>query len=373
MIIGLCTYRSFKLTAVTFICSLVYAVLALFQIVPSLFYFSPAGNAFMFFVGSLAYFMGPALQLGSRTIAAGAVSYVLSMYILPASVPASAYFEQASIPHACLFVSSFAMAAILLGMPNVQFIRNRPAIIRASRFLGQLSYPVFLLHTAAAIPVLALLGDTTPGGSGLMFCGSFAITLVLSIMVIATVENPIERIRARVRGAALRRAAPQSIEEEVASSFAMLSPKSIGVGLACGAVVYWSAMFGTDYINTIARDRQRVADAHALRSALERYRDQFGRYPSPFEDVNIYSLKAELVDRAFLSFIPEDPLWAATGKQYRYISHDGQAYGLWIHLEYAQGDIPAGGSCMTGVGHAGTDWYAGAPELNGRQPLECPF
>ena len=78
-------------------------------------------------------------------------------------------------------------------------------------------------------------------------------------------------------------------------------------------------------------------------------------------------------ERGFLPTIPNDPLWAATGKQYRYVSHDGQAYGLWIHLEYAQGDLPAGSSCMTGVGHAGTGWYAGASEFNGRQPPECPF
>jgi len=357
LIIGLCTYRSALLTLAAFYTTLFYAVVVL-NILPGGFYWSMGSNAFMFFLGSLAYFAAPSLARTTsirraQALMLGVALYTLCMYVLPLLMPG--YFNL------LLLVSPLGMALMLAAMPGIETGRYLWAE-HASAYFGRLAYPVFLLHLQAQVALYALLGvQKSPQDNRLLiFAGTYAITLALSVLVVAAVEMPVERLRNRIR-----------ILHTVGFPLPLLRIRMIAV--VSGAMLLLGTTWAIDYGKGLYRDLQRVTDTKLMRDALRRYHDQFGQFPSPFADANVYSLKAELMDKGFLPTIPNDPLWAATGKQYRYVSHDGQAYGLWIHLEYAQGDIPAGSSCMTGVRHAGTGWYAGAPELNGRQPQECPF
>ena len=144
---------------------------------------------------------------------------------------------------------------------------------------------------------------------------------------------------------------------------------TIIVAAAFGALVFSIAWEGIDYVNSTARDRQRISDAKILRNALARHRNAVGKYPAPFQDADVFLLKDSLVSRNFLDKIPQDPLWAGTGKNYRYISLDGDTYAIWVHLERAHGMLSAGGNCLIGVGFADTGWYG----FGGKEPPECPF
>ncbi len=106
-------------------------------------------------------------------------------------------------------------------------------------------------------------------------------------------------------------------------------------------------------------DARRATDARVIKEALQRYHDKTGKYPSPLLDNSIVDLKPALAD--FLNDIPQDPVWGGSGKDYRYVSPDGNQYGIHVYLETG----PRDASCITGVGFDGKGWWG--------QQKECPF
>jgi hypothetical protein len=138
-----------------------------------------------------------------------------------------------------------------------------------------------------------------------------------------------------------------------------------------GVVIVAGFFFGTllilDYLaaSTLQYpDSVRAAHATSLKAALERYRSAQGSYPSPFPDNPVTDLKKQLVDGKYLDSIPKDPD-TNPEIQYHYVSNDGKAYGLLFRLKFAAGKVPAGGSCLTGIGTARSGWWG--------QPPDCPF
>lgn len=138
-------------------------------------------------------------------------------------------------------------------------------------------------------------------------------------------------------------------------------------GIAVVSISFFGTLFILNYWDGDARARDALRAEHAklLKSGLEKYRSARGKYPAPFGNNPAADLKLILVDGGFLSAIPQDPLWALTENQYRYVSIDGSKYGLLFHLELSSGKIAAGGKCLTGVGTTLTDWWG--------QPPDCPF
>jgi hypothetical protein len=138
-------------------------------------------------------------------------------------------------------------------------------------------------------------------------------------------------------------------------------------GMAVVAISFFGTLFILNYSSgdSSARDASRAEHAKMLKGGLEKYRAARGKYPAPFGNNPATDLKAVLVDGGFLSAIPQDPLWALTENQYRYVSVDGAKYGLLFHLELPSGKITAGGKCLTGAGTALTGWWG--------QPPDCPF
>jgi hypothetical protein len=140
----------------------------------------------------------------------------------------------------------------------------------------------------------------------------------------------------------------------------------IAGALAIVAVFFFGTLFILDRLDTLEfPDSERANHARSVKAALEVYRRAQGHYPVPFTDNPLVDLKKELVDGKFLGAIPQDPLWGLTENQYRYVSYDGKIYGLLFHLQFPVGKIPAGGSCLTGIGSETTGWYRNAPP--------CPF
>src|SRR5205085_1184904 len=80
VVLGLCTYRSKQLTIAAFCLALFYDVFLL-NYQPGLFYLTPAGNAFIFFMGAVAYFLGqPARPFGLALLSAGAALLLFAMF-----------------------------------------------------------------------------------------------------------------------------------------------------------------------------------------------------------------------------------------------------------------------------------------------------
>jgi hypothetical protein len=119
-----------------------------------------------------------------------------------------------------------------------------------------------------------------------------------------------------------------------------------------------------DYFHPINPDLVRANQAKALKLALESYRAAHGTYPHPFGGNSLQYLKKPLVDGGYIATIPIDPVFGETN-QSRYVSIDGLTYGLLFQLQSAAGKVPAGGTCITGAGTAGTGWWG--------QPPDCPF
>ena len=133
-------------------------------------------------------------------------------------------------------------------------------------------------------------------------------------------------------------------------------------GFAVVAAFFFGTLYFLNQRDGGARDLVRAEHAKTIKAALENYFGARGVYPL-FPDNPVDDLKKDLVDGGFVRAIPSDPL--GKEQQYRYVSSNGKSYGLLFHLEQANGKIPAGGTCLTGVGTSAKGWWS--------QPPDCPF
>jgi peptidoglycan/LPS O-acetylase OafA/YrhL len=202
LLIGLATHRSEPVTYALLAIALAAAAASLFKLIDYRFYWSMPGNAFMFYAGSSAYFLmrrGVTIPIGG--LVAAALAYAAAMFGLPHTVTVAQY--SGWWPHSFLFVSAVAVFFILLGLPNAPALS--PAAARATRVLGRLAYPVFLLHIAFGAVINAAIGEQ----KFWVLSGSMVLTLVAAAGIVRFVEVPIEGIRQRTREHGLALAAPR--------------------------------------------------------------------------------------------------------------------------------------------------------------------
>ncbi|HEV7410929.1 MAG TPA: hypothetical protein VGO01_20795 [Bradyrhizobium sp.] len=125
---------------------------------------------------------------------------------------------------------------------------------------------------------------------------------------------------------------------------------------------FFGTLFALDH-RSRDRDQIRIEQVISLRRALAAYYVAHGSYPA-LTDNPVQDLTKFLVGKGYLAVIPNDPLRAFTGDQYRYASA-GLMYGLLVKRELGDKGIRPGGLCITGVGYQGTSLYGNPPE--------CPF
>lgn len=140
--------------------------------------------------------MAPRLGVSAAAVRSGQALAVGLVYVVHAIVAGRLWDD----PMDAGFYLSLALTAYLLlclsGL-RVEEVPRRWAAV--DRFLGNLSYPVFLCHWLAALLVSAVaFGGRHPGGSVLFF-SSLLVVNVLAFAIHAAVERPIERVRSAVR------------------------------------------------------------------------------------------------------------------------------------------------------------------------------
>lgn len=111
--------------------------------------------------------------------------------------------------------AALAMWATLAVRVDDSSVLTGSKLAKVSEYLGELSYPVFLLHFAMLILVTGLLGGT--GGQGperVLWHSLVAIPLVyiLAMLVVRFVEQPVQRLRDKVRDLTDGRAADPRIK-----------------------------------------------------------------------------------------------------------------------------------------------------------------
>ena len=82
-------------------------------------------------------------------------------------------------------------------------IRDSRFLAPSDQLLGDLSYPAFLCHWHVAAALMAAFPEALPGKGPALVFASFPLIILLSVAVVFLVERPVERVRARVRAAAI--------------------------------------------------------------------------------------------------------------------------------------------------------------------------
>jgi general secretion pathway protein G len=103
------------------------------------------------------------------------------------------------------------------------------------------------------------------------------------------------------------------------------------------------SLFGIQNSRKSARDAKRKSDLESIRSALEMYKADNGRYPSTSSGMNASSLAIS----SYISSVPTDPI---SGRIYVYrctnvSGSNCLAYDLCAALETGSGSISCGISC----------------------------
>jgi peptidoglycan/LPS O-acetylase OafA/YrhL len=190
LLIGLITATRPRLTLAMLAMTLVISAYCAFWRAPIPFYGTPIGNADAFFIGSALWHWRHRLR-PRWPLAIASVGFVLFEALAWAPIVVSQTFFE--------FLGAPATALFLLGLWN----SNVDRALRDSRplctMLGRISYPLFLLHWPLGALVWSVSG-LEPGPA--LWVTSGIGTVALSVAVLVLIEDPIGRLRARIRHAA---------------------------------------------------------------------------------------------------------------------------------------------------------------------------
>lgn len=180
ILIGAILGRSRLLTSLWFFCSLAILVVAILRDVSfDWLYFSPYGSSVAFATGAMIYQFREKLPAFSPKLAIAACCLLVLFGLrMPLEV------ARAGGVHASIFIAALSIIAL----------KNVPPL-RWDSALGNLAYPVFLLHIPCRAAMSGLLGRSDAWVDVL----AIGATFVLSYLVVALVERPLSLIRAKLR------------------------------------------------------------------------------------------------------------------------------------------------------------------------------
>jgi peptidoglycan/LPS O-acetylase OafA/YrhL len=180
ILIGAVLGRSRLLTSLWFFCSLAILLVAILRGASfDWLYFSPYGSSVAFATGAMIYQFREKLPAFSPKLAiAACCMLVLFGLRMPLEV------ARAGGVHASIFIAALSIIAL----------KNMPAL-RWDSALGNLAYPVFLLHIPCRAAMSGLLGRSDAWVDVL----AIGATFIVSYLVVAFVERPLSLLRAKLR------------------------------------------------------------------------------------------------------------------------------------------------------------------------------
>jgi peptidoglycan/LPS O-acetylase OafA/YrhL len=172
-------------------------------------YFLVPGGSFPFAVGVVLYFHRNSF---SKIIASLSwpVAFTIGAGLYAVVFACASMFEALMVP--LLYVNVLVSGILLMTLwhaPSSKFSR-------VDKFLGELSYPAYLLHWQAGIVVLLALDQIDR--TVLSFALSVALSLTLALLTLQLVIKPLDRLRASVKSKTLR---------STDSRASMVSPESV--------------------------------------------------------------------------------------------------------------------------------------------------
>jgi hypothetical protein len=197
-LIGLLTYRSENGTYIALVVSLIPGALGLFGVLPSPllvgdgfdgFYGNPFGNAFVFFLGSSAYFISKRVDLPGWLPLGALLMYGVNGYVLPRFISDPIYTNGLLVASCVSCIYNFDKTPCdSYGQRSVSANCKLPRPNGISTISNPLGIKVW---------IFALIGRNNP----LLFLGGFASTFILSSALVFMLDRPVEVIRNKVRRA----------------------------------------------------------------------------------------------------------------------------------------------------------------------------
>jgi peptidoglycan/LPS O-acetylase OafA/YrhL len=187
LLIGLITATRPRATLAMLAVTLALSAYCAFWWAPVAFYGTPVGNADAFFIGSAVWHFRERLR-PSQPLALAAIGLLIFELLAWAPVVHSQTLYE--------FLGAPATGVLLLGLWNSPLDGALRGMRGLCAMLGRISYPLFLLHW----PLGALVWNVTGLAPGLaLWLISGAATAVVSLAVLTLVEDPLSRLRARIR------------------------------------------------------------------------------------------------------------------------------------------------------------------------------
>ncbi len=152
-----------------------------------------------FVLGGALYFTaraGPGNSSSVPSLIALVATLLTAEHILAQhTVPTSTGYERHELGQLVLFTIGIIVLIVLLKLS--QRAGNAAAtVIPGDRAMGDLTYALYLIHTAALIAVSALMPERSAGAVLVGFAASLAAAMVVARLI----ETPLGRLRTRVRG-----------------------------------------------------------------------------------------------------------------------------------------------------------------------------
>ncbi len=156
-------------------------------------YFSKAGGAMPFALGSILYFEKDRFKVPKWLFVGACLGYAANFAVTPLMDGGGRLLSiYASLPF------MFVMTAFLKDIRPKKHISS-PLLRRTDQLLGDLSYPIFLIHYSFAVLGLAFLPPDFMGSDWNLFFWTLIPIHLAALAIHFGVEKPINRIRDRVR------------------------------------------------------------------------------------------------------------------------------------------------------------------------------
>ncbi len=165
-------------------------------------YFSIAAASLPFSVGALIYHYKKYLDnIFDRVPWWFLVLFTIYVFISPICIlfleKGGALFNLID-PHGLVMYLNIILMAIWIGkLNNFKFKDSR--LVEADKFLGDLSYPIYLVHWIVGLLVANYILDDLNRGSFLLMLICLLCSIIFSSFLVVYVERPLESIRSRVR------------------------------------------------------------------------------------------------------------------------------------------------------------------------------